>query len=146
MSDDNLLKQAVLEELKWEPSVNAAHIGVTTKIAAERAARQVKGVKAVAEQIEVRHGGRAGGAMTKIGAARWRRSPSSATAAKMLRCSSGGLCIAMGNASAEVQRAADFVTDSNCEDGFANAIERFILGHHRSNIWVEMARAGDRAW
>jgi hydroxymethylpyrimidine pyrophosphatase-like HAD family hydrolase len=57
-----------------------------------------------------------------------------------------GLCIAMGNASAEVQRAADFVTDGNCEDGFANAIERFIVGHHRSNIRVEMARAGDRAW
>jgi hypothetical protein len=57
-----------------------------------------------------------------------------------------GLCIAMGNASAEVQRAADFVTDSNCEDGFANAIERFILGHRRSNKRVEMARAGDRAW
>jgi Cof subfamily protein (haloacid dehalogenase superfamily) len=57
-----------------------------------------------------------------------------------------GLSIAMGNASAEVQRAADFVTDSNREDGFANAIERFILGHHRSNIRIETARAGDCAW
>ena len=44
-----------------------------------------------------------------------------------------GLSIAMGNASPEVQRAADFVTDSNSEEGFANAIERFILGHSRSN-------------
>jgi haloacid dehalogenase-like hydrolase len=50
-----------------------------------------------------------------------------------------GLCIAMGNASVEVQRAADFVTNSNREDGFANAIERFILGHNRSNIRVVMA-------
>jgi Cof subfamily protein (haloacid dehalogenase superfamily) len=57
-----------------------------------------------------------------------------------------GLCIAMGNASAEVQRAADFVTDSNHEDGFANAIERFILGHNRSNMRGETAPAGDRAW
>jgi Cof subfamily protein (haloacid dehalogenase superfamily) len=57
-----------------------------------------------------------------------------------------GLCIAMGNAGAEVQQAADFVTDSNREDGFANAVERFILGHHRSNIRVETARGGDRAW
>jgi Cof subfamily protein (haloacid dehalogenase superfamily) len=57
-----------------------------------------------------------------------------------------GLCIAMGNASAEVQQAADFVTDSNREDGFANAVERFILSDHRSNIRVETARAGDRAW
>jgi Cof subfamily protein (haloacid dehalogenase superfamily) len=42
-----------------------------------------------------------------------------------------GLSIAMGNASSDVQRAADFVTDSNHEDGFANAIERFIL--HRAS-------------
>jgi Cof subfamily protein (haloacid dehalogenase superfamily) len=39
-----------------------------------------------------------------------------------------GLSIAMGNASAEVQRAADRVTGSNAEDGFALAIERFVLG------------------
>ena len=44
-----------------------------------------------------------------------------------------GLSIAMGNASPEVQQAADFVTDSNREEGFANAIERFILGGGRSN-------------
>ena len=31
MSDDKPLKQAVLDELQWEPSVNAAHIGVTAK-------------------------------------------------------------------------------------------------------------------
>jgi osmotically-inducible protein OsmY len=70
MSDDKQLKQAVLEELKWEPSVNAAHIGVTTKDGvvtlmgsvesyaekhgAETAALRVKDVKAVAEEIEVK--------------------------------------------------------------------------------------------
>jgi osmotically-inducible protein OsmY len=70
MSDDKRLKQAVLDELQWEPSVNAAHIGVTAKdgvitlvghvenffekSAAEKAARRVKEVKAVAEEIEVR--------------------------------------------------------------------------------------------
>jgi Cof subfamily protein (haloacid dehalogenase superfamily) len=57
-----------------------------------------------------------------------------------------GLSIAMGNASAGVQRAADFVTGSNQEDGFANAIERFILGHTRSNMRGGTAAAGDRAW
>jgi Cof subfamily protein (haloacid dehalogenase superfamily) len=57
-----------------------------------------------------------------------------------------GLSIAMGNASAEVQRAADFVTDSNREDGFANAIERFILDYNRPNMRGETAPAGDRAW
>jgi Cof subfamily protein (haloacid dehalogenase superfamily) len=39
-----------------------------------------------------------------------------------------GLSIAMGNASREVQRAARRVTASNAEDGFALAIERFVLG------------------
>jgi hydroxymethylpyrimidine pyrophosphatase-like HAD family hydrolase len=57
-----------------------------------------------------------------------------------------GLSIAMGNAGAEVRRAADFVTDGNQEDGFANAIERFILGYNRPNMRGETAPAGDRAW
>ena len=38
-----------------------------------------------------------------------------------------GLSIAMGNASHEVQRAARRVTTSNQDDGFANAVERFVL-------------------
>jgi osmotically-inducible protein OsmY len=70
MSHDSHLQQAVLDELNWEPSVTAAHIGVTAnagvitltghvisyaqKHAAETAVRRVKGVKAVAEEIEVR--------------------------------------------------------------------------------------------
>jgi Cof subfamily protein (haloacid dehalogenase superfamily) len=69
----------------------------------------------------------------------------------------GGLSIAMGNASPQVQRAADFVTDRNSEDGFATAIEWFILGGNRSNAAapgpaagshnrVEAAGEGDLAW
>ncbi len=70
MSQDSQLQQAVLAEFNWEPSVTAGHIGVTAnagvvtltghvdsyakKMAAETAARRVKGVKAVAEEIEVR--------------------------------------------------------------------------------------------
>ena len=38
-----------------------------------------------------------------------------------------GLSIAMGNAHREVQRAARSVTSSNEEDGFAKAVEKFIL-------------------
>jgi hypothetical protein len=38
-----------------------------------------------------------------------------------------GLSIAMGNASLEVQRAARRVTASNADEGFAAAVERFIL-------------------
>jgi osmotically-inducible protein OsmY len=66
---DRNLQQAVLAELGWEPSVTAAHIGVTAnagvvtltghvetyaqKHAAEAAARRVRGVKALAEEILV---------------------------------------------------------------------------------------------
>jgi Cof subfamily protein (haloacid dehalogenase superfamily) len=38
-----------------------------------------------------------------------------------------GLSIAMGNASSEVKRAARRVTTSNQEEGFANAVQRFVL-------------------
>ena len=38
-----------------------------------------------------------------------------------------GLSIAMGNASEEVQRQATFVTTSFGDEGFANAVDRFIL-------------------
>jgi hydroxymethylpyrimidine pyrophosphatase-like HAD family hydrolase len=57
-----------------------------------------------------------------------------------------GLGIAMGNAGAEVRQAADFVTESNRDDGFANAVERFILGGGRSSGRTEPTRAGSRAW
>jgi Cof subfamily protein (haloacid dehalogenase superfamily) len=57
-----------------------------------------------------------------------------------------GLSIAMGNASPQVQRAADFVTDTNREEGFANAVERFILGGDRSNAPAGAAQTGVRTW
>ena len=56
-----------------------------------------------------------------------------------------GLSIAMGNASAEVQAAADFVTDRNRDDGFANAIDRFVLRGKPSNERGRIAQAGGRA-
>jgi osmotically-inducible protein OsmY len=68
---DQTMKQTVLDELSWEPSINAAHIGVTArdgvvtmtghvasyaeKHAAECAVERVSGVKAVAEELEVRY-------------------------------------------------------------------------------------------
>lgn len=64
------LRQSVLDELEFEPSIDAADIGVTAenaaitltghvqsyvqKIAAERAVWRVKGVKGLAQRIEVR--------------------------------------------------------------------------------------------
>ena len=68
--DDLELKKSVESELNFEPSINAAEIGVAVKngvvtlsghipsywekIAAERAAERVAGVKAVANELEVR--------------------------------------------------------------------------------------------
>jgi Cof subfamily protein (haloacid dehalogenase superfamily) len=41
-----------------------------------------------------------------------------------------GVSIAMGQASAEVQKSATYVTTSSEDEGFANAMERFILKSH----------------
>lgn len=70
MPDDQTLQAMVMDELEWEPSLNAAHIGVSAqngvvtlsgfvdsyaaKASAERAAGRVRGVQAIAEEIEVR--------------------------------------------------------------------------------------------
>jgi osmotically-inducible protein OsmY len=70
MKTDKQLQQDVLDELQWEPSVDANEIGVaahegvvtlsgfvsayTQKMAAERAAGRVSGVKAIAEEIQVK--------------------------------------------------------------------------------------------
>lgn len=69
MSEELELQHRVIDELAFDPAVNAAHIGVSVrgsvvtltghvetfaeKFAAERAARGVKGVTAVAQEIEV---------------------------------------------------------------------------------------------
>ena len=47
----------------------------------------------------------------------------------MLMFAPSGLSIAMGNASREVQASADRVTTSNQDEGFAHAVDRFVLGN-----------------
>jgi hypothetical protein len=49
----------------------------------------------------------------------------------MLMFAKSGLSIAMGNAESDVKRAASFVTTSNADEGFANAVERFVLPRAR---------------
>ena len=49
----------------------------------------------------------------------------------LLMFAQSGMSIAMANASAEVQRAATFVTSSNTEEGFALAMERWVLPRAR---------------
>ncbi len=49
----------------------------------------------------------------------------------ILMFANAGLSIAMSNAIPEVQRMARYVTKSNEEDGFANAVDHIILGQER---------------
>lgn len=73
MKTDAEIQKDVIEELKWEPFLTASDIGVSVKhgvvtlsgildsyskkISAEKAARRIAGVKAVAEDIEVKYPG-----------------------------------------------------------------------------------------
>ena len=70
MTRDEQIKSDIVDELEWDPKVLANDIGVTVKdgavtltgtvtsfpakIAAEQAAKRVKGVRAIAEEIHVR--------------------------------------------------------------------------------------------
>jgi osmotically-inducible protein OsmY len=70
MTNETQLRDSVLKELAFEPSVDAVHVGVSVengivsltghvatyaeKLAAEAAARRVRGVRGIAEEIEVR--------------------------------------------------------------------------------------------
>ena len=72
MKTDSIIQKDVIDELQWEPILNAAEIGVAVhkgvitlsgnvsnygkEFAAEKATWRVKGVKAVAEELEVRLG------------------------------------------------------------------------------------------
>ena len=72
MKTDAEIKQDVLDELAWIPNIDETQIGVIVengivtlsgvvnqyakKVAAEKAAKNVVGVKAVAEDIEVKYG------------------------------------------------------------------------------------------
>ncbi|RUW86905.1 BON domain-containing protein [Mesorhizobium sp. M7A.F.Ca.US.010.02.1.1] len=79
---DLTLRQNILDELEFEPSIDAAHIGVAVdggivtltghvssfweKTAAENVVKRVKGVKGLAEEIEVRLVGQKGTADDEI--------------------------------------------------------------------------------
>jgi osmotically-inducible protein OsmY len=70
---DKALRQTIIDELDFEPSIDSTNIGVAVdngvvtltghvasyaeKVAAERAVERIKGVRAIAEKIEVRYPG-----------------------------------------------------------------------------------------
>lgn len=69
MKTDNQIQKDVMDELKWQPFLNSSEIGVAVKngivtlsgtvdsfskkLSAERAAKKVTGVKAIAEDIQI---------------------------------------------------------------------------------------------
>ena len=68
--DDRSLRQSIIEELAWQPSIDSANIGVAVcegvvnltgqaptyaeKILAESAAKRSRGVRAIAETVDDR--------------------------------------------------------------------------------------------
>lgn len=70
---DKQIRQNIMDELDFDPSIDAAHVGVavengiatltghvgsyTERVAAEKAAQKVRGVRGVVEEIKVRFGG-----------------------------------------------------------------------------------------
>jgi len=82
--------------------------------------------------LDVTHPKANKGAVAQYLAARYKLAPDDIAAIgdqpnDVLMFAHSGLSIAMGNASPEVKRAARRVTTSNEDEGFANAVERFIL-------------------
>ena len=71
--DDKQLRKAIMDELEFDPRIDAANVAVVVddgivtltghvasyveKVAAENAARRVKGVRAIAEELAVRYPG-----------------------------------------------------------------------------------------
>ncbi len=71
MRTDHEIKDDILEELDWDPQIKSSDIGVTVRegvvrlygsvqsyterVAADKAARQVKGVRAITDEIAVKH-------------------------------------------------------------------------------------------
>ena len=69
--DDKQLRKAIMDELEFDPRIDAANVAVVVddgivtltghvasyveKVAAESAARRIKGVRAIAEELEVRY-------------------------------------------------------------------------------------------
>jgi Cof subfamily protein (haloacid dehalogenase superfamily) len=137
--------------VRFEPKVMTSLDGLTTDVAklvgvsddldaVARAATaahdhfgdHVSAARSQPYYLDVTHPDANKGAVARYLSARYAISPQAiATIGDMpndvLMFAHSGLSIAMGNASPEVQRTARRITTSNAEEGFANAVERFIL-------------------
>ncbi len=137
--------------VKFEPTVMTGLAGLTDGVvklvgvsddlgAVARAARaahdqfgdRVTAARSQPYYLDVTHPEASKGAVARCLSARYDIAPEAiATIGDMpndvLMFAHSGLSIAMGNASPEVQRAARRITASNDEEGFAEAVDRFIL-------------------
>ncbi len=141
--------------VKFEPKVMTSIEGLTSDVAkivgvsddhdavskASAAAHERFGshVTAAASQpyyLDVTHPDANKGAVARYLAQRYKLSTDEiATIGDMpndiLMFAHSGLSIAMGNADPQVQRAARRVTETNEKEGFADAVERFVLPKHQ---------------
>ncbi len=109
------------------PSIDAA-----TAATVERFGDEVSAAQSQPYYLDVTHPDANKGIVARWLSARFDLAPEEiATIGDMpndvLMFAHSGLSIAMGNAAPDVQRAARRVTASNAEDGFARAMERFVL-------------------
>jgi Cof subfamily protein (haloacid dehalogenase superfamily) len=113
-------------------------VAACEKVVQEELGHQVSAARSQAYYLDVTHpAANKGSVVDFLSAAYLIPASSVATIGDMpndvLMFGNSGMSIAMGNASKEVQAQANFVTDSNEEEGFAHAIERFVLNQITSS-------------
>ena len=137
--------------VRFEPKVSTSLDGLTSDVAKlvgvsddldavaraaaaahDRFGDHVTAARSQAYYLDITHPDANKGAVARYLSARYAIPPEAiATIGDMpndvLMFAHSGLSIAMGNASPEVQRAARRITTSNAEEGFATAVDRFIL-------------------
>jgi Cof subfamily protein (haloacid dehalogenase superfamily) len=109
-----------------------AAVAAASSAAHERYGDHVSAARSQPYYVDVTHPDANKGAVARYLSARYEIAPTEiATIGDMpndvLMFAHSGLSIAMGQSDREVQRAARRVTTSNDDDGFAKAVERFIL-------------------
>jgi hydroxymethylpyrimidine pyrophosphatase-like HAD family hydrolase len=107
-------------------------IAAATDAARERFGNRVSVASSQPYYLDVTHPHANKGAVLLDLAARYSIAPAEIAtigdgANDVLMFAKSGLSVAMGNAQNDVKAAADVVTTSNAEEGFANAVERFVL-------------------
>jgi Cof subfamily protein (haloacid dehalogenase superfamily) len=111
-------------------------VAAASAAARERFGDHVSAARSQPYYVDVTHPDANKGAVVRYLSGRYEIAPEAiATIGDMpndvLMFAHSGLSIAMGQSDREVQRAARHVTTSNDDEGFANAVERFILRQRR---------------